>query len=257
MALAGGTPYRPLRCEEWLWKWSDKQTDQMAHKHTYLHTLNSLLGGISGHKLTVNHTLTFLTRKHANTFSHTVSHHFGPGLVRQWVETLFYRQTDSSLEKMGEFWLFQTVYNIMQEDLSQHCVVFSKSTSGATWFNHVLETNCSIKSKLIPAGTVHSRAGRVKPTVVLKEAFLKSFCSTFYGCVQRLKKERILTKNGLYPAGATGGTAPRGPAAGGSTGRPEEKMPKAFRFKPGIRLACCCFRRREAGFRLPERYIRI
>lgn len=55
-----------------------------------------------------------------------------------------------------------------------------------------------------------------------------------------MKKERVLTKNGLYPAGATGVTAPRGPAAGGSTGRPEEKMPRAFRFKPGIRLACCC-----------------
>lgn len=45
-------------------------------------------------------------------------------LVRQWVETLFYWQTDSSLEKMGEFWLLQTVYKIMQEDLSQHCSVF-------------------------------------------------------------------------------------------------------------------------------------
>lgn len=52
--------------------------------------------------------------------------------------------------------------------------------------------------------------------------------------------KQTLTKNGLYPAGDTGGTAPRGPAAGGSTGRPEEKMPRAFRFKPGIRFDCCC-----------------
>lgn len=55
-----------------------------------------------------------------------------------------------------------------------------------------------------------------------------------------MKKKKALTKNGLYPAGDTEGTAPRGPAAGGSTGRPEEKMPRAFRFKPGIRFDCCC-----------------
>lgn len=31
----------------------------------------------------------------------------------------------------------------------------------------------------------------------------------------------------------------RGPAAGGSTGRVEEKIPSAFRFRPGMRLVCC------------------
>lgn len=36
MALAEGTPYRPLRCEEWLWKWSDKHTGQMVQRHTFL-----------------------------------------------------------------------------------------------------------------------------------------------------------------------------------------------------------------------------
>lgn len=59
------------------------------------------------------------------------------------------------------------------------------------------------------------------------------------------EKKSKLTKNGLYPAGVTGGTAPRGPAAGGSTGRPEEKMPRALRFKPGIKLACCCAEERQ------------
>lgn len=90
---------------------------------------------------------------------------------------------------------------------------------------------------------------------MLKEAFSKiTFSSLLWPCAQVVcgkrgggtkkafppqRKQRILTKNGLYPAGATAGTALRGPAAGGSTGRPEEKMPRAFRFKPGIKLACC------------------
>lgn len=68
---------------------------------------------------------------------------------------------------------------------------------------------------------------------------LHFFLSTCFGCMLR-KKTRVLTKKGLYPAGDTGGTAPRGPAVGGSTGRPDEKMPRAFRFKPGIKLPCCC-----------------
>lgn len=67
------------------------------------------------------------------------------------------------------------------------------------------------------------------------------FC--VFHCVQtQYQRTCKLTKNGGYPAGATGGIAPRGPAAGGSTGNPEEKMPRAFRFKPGIKLACCCCR---------------
>jgi len=36
-----------------------------------------------------------------------------------------------------------------------------------------------------------------------------------------------------------GGT-PLGPAAGGNTDRPVEKMPSALRLNPGIRLVCCC-----------------
>lgn len=51
--------------------------------------------------------------------------------------------------------------------------------------------------------------------------------------------QSIRTKKGLYPAGPTGGMVLRGPAAGDSTGRLEEKIPRAFRFRPGMRLVCC------------------
>lgn len=70
--------------------------------------------------------------KHTNTFSHAVSHHFGlTSSGNEW--RLCFKDELTHLEKMGEFCLFQTVYNIMQEDLSQHGIVFSKSTSGGTW----------------------------------------------------------------------------------------------------------------------------
>lgn len=46
---------------------------------------------------------------------------------------------------------------------------------------------------------------------------------------------------GLYPA-AGAGAAPRVAAIGGRTDRPVEKMPRAFRFRPGIKLPCCCVR---------------
>lgn len=159
------------------------------------------------------------------------------------METLFYRQTDSSLEKMGEFWLFQTVYNIMQEDLSQHRVVFLKALQGKPGLPCVgnkllyqVKTNpCRGRASLRWAGKTSS--GKAS----LEEAYSKCL---FFHRISWLCEEVKLTKNGLYPAVATGGTAPRGPAAGGSTGRPEEKMPRAFRFKPGIRLACCCAKKR-------------
>lgn len=145
---------------------------------------------------------------------------------------------------MGEFWLLQTVYNIMQEDLSQHRIVFWKSTSGepglpcvgSKWLYQVKTNLCWSCAWLRWASKTDSGI------VIVKEAIFIFFSAPFMVvCRGSLFKQKnsILTKNGLYPAGATGGTAPRGPAAGGSTGRPEEKMPRAFRFKPGIRLACC------------------
>lgn len=69
-------------------------------------------------------------------------------------------------------------------------------------------------------------------------------CGVSEAAVESIERS-ILTKNGLYPCGVTLCTALHGPAAGGSTGRPEEKIPRAFRFKPGIRLACCCYGRRQ------------
>lgn len=64
-------------------------------------------------------------------------------------------------------------------------------------------------------------------------------CETHAGRMRSRVRRSIRTKKGLYPDGPTGGMVLRGPEAGGSTGREEEKIPRAFRFKPGIRLLCC------------------
>lgn len=49
------------------------------------------------------------------------------------------------------------------------------------------------------------------------------------------------------------GGAPRGPAGGGSTDSPVEKMPSALRFNPGIRLACCWEQKRRTQMRGGDR----
>lgn len=106
-------------------------------------------------------------------------------------------------------------------------------------------TKCLIKLTVTPAGVAQAvqkkRAmNAVRPCTIpfwFHYFFSPQACT---GTTRFKQKANRLTKNGLYPAGDTEGTAPRGPAAGGSTGRPEEKMPRAFRFKPGIRFDCCC-----------------
>lgn len=70
-----------------------------THIHRHMH-IELLLGGISGHKLTVNHTLTFLTMKHTHTFSHAVSHHFGlTSSGNEW--RLCFKDELTHMEKMG------------------------------------------------------------------------------------------------------------------------------------------------------------
>lgn len=152
-------------------------------------------------------------------------------LFRQWVETLLNRQTDSYLEKMGNSGCFE-LYTTSRRKAWVNAVRKSISKGKPCFLCVRNKLFYQVKANVYRSGA--PLAGKTSD---------KSLCSTFYGCVAEVvceKKKRILTKNGLYPAEATGGTAPRGPAAGGSTGRPEEKMPRELRFKPGIKLACCC-----------------
>lgn len=167
-----GTSWRnPVQATE-MWRVTLKVTSRpirwhTTHFQTHARTqLELLLGGISGHKLAVNHTLSFLTTKHANTFSHTVSHHFGStSPSNEWLLcftdklTHFWRRWGNS----GCFKMCTTCHAGRPE--STPCCFFKKHFR-LNLVYHVLETNFSIKSKLIPARAVHSYAERVKPTAV-------------------------------------------------------------------------------------------
>lgn len=101
MALAGGTPYRPLRCEEWLCKWSDKQADQGgARTHTFPDTLTQAdPGGIfrgmksqwitlcEAHRFILAHSVSCCSARDAGNecrlcFTRTLTHLWG--VLRWW-----------------------------------------------------------------------------------------------------------------------------------------------------------------------------
>lgn len=82
---------------KWQAEWSDSAETHTLHRHMRIQLLK---GGISGHKLAVNHTLMFLTRRHAITFSHAASHHSGLTASRkEW--RLCFTDWLTHLVKMG------------------------------------------------------------------------------------------------------------------------------------------------------------
>lgn len=243
MLVGDGTCWRnPVQATE-MWrvtlkvKWQADRSDGTTNAHIQRHVcIHNSSWGISGHKLTVNHTLTYLTTKHANTFSHSVSHHFGSTSSGNEWWLCFTDELTHLWRRWGNFGCFKLCTTSCRKTWVNTVLFFFKAPQGEPglpcvgmcWLYQVKTKPCRMCGS--PRETNISK-------VILKEAFfyLFIFHPTICGCVKS-----VLTKNGLYPAGATAGTAPRGPAAGGSTGSPEEKIPRAFRFKPGIRLACCC-----------------
>lgn len=152
MALAEGTPYRPLRCEEWLWKWRDKQTDQTAQKHVCSQAcdheqLELLLRG--NFRASTHHESHVKCLNH-QACKHILTHCLTPlwlDLIRQWVETLFYRVTDSSGEDGGILLVSNCVQPRAQRSESTWKKGKKKNTSRETWWCVLCGKQIALSSK--------------------------------------------------------------------------------------------------------------
>lgn len=198
----------------------------------------------------MNHTLSVLTTKHAHAFSRTVSRRFGSRSSGNEWRLCFTDRLTHLWRRWGNSGCFKLCTKSCRKTWV-NTVVYFKNALQRSLVYQVLEINCFIKSIFImhlmwvnQQRQSHAQRSIFKnnlffPFMAMRSGSLWEKGRGDQKTLPPQRKQRILTKNGLYPAGATAGTALRGPAAGGSTGRPEEKMPRAFRFKPGIKLACC------------------